>query len=120
MDGDLTATQDATTINEGATTLPKMKHIKETERTIEELADIDPKKMTDKEKNMYIKQLRFDINCANILVEEHDKATKSAFAKARNCEEELVALKRTTDLKMNLIRDTARVLGNNIMTIIDK
>lgn len=87
-------------------------------RTLEELDKLDPKKMTDKEKEIYINAIRIDEKYAFDKIAQLEEASKSAFEKARNAEEEINKIKNSANLKLSLVEDNVRVMANNIMTIL--
>lgn len=89
-------------------------------RTMEDLDGIAPKKMTDKEKDLYIAELRRGIQEIAEINDEWKEQTKSAFERARQAETELTKIKDQANLKLNLINDNVRIMANNVRTILEK
>lgn len=103
---------------------PKPKKVKKTPskptRIPEDLEDVSPKKMTDKEKDLYIAHLReyrdfLDIKCDSLANE-----IKSAYERVRNAEDSAKRVADQANLKLNLIRDNVKIMANNVMTILEK
>lgn len=87
-------------------------------RTLEELDEVPVKKMTDKEKEIYIESLRNAVlEMSNINTNWQTQA-RSAFEKSRVAEEEVNKIRNSANLKLKLVEDNVRVMANNIMTIL--
>lgn len=89
-------------------------------RTMEDLDGIAPKKMTDKEKDLYIEELRRGIQEIAEINSEWKDQTKSAFERARQAEEDAKRVRDSANFKLTAVKDTIRVMTNNIMTILEK
>lgn len=87
-------------------------------RSINELDEVAVKKMTDKEKEIYIESMRNAMQEMGGLVEQYKSACNSSFEKARIAEEEVNKIKNSANLKLRLVEDNVRVMANNIMTIL--
>lgn len=89
-------------------------------RLPEDLADVAPKKMTDKEKDNYIIYLREQLNHTKAIIEHLNAACDSAYEKVRETENRIRKISDQANLKLNLVRDNVKVMANNIMTILEK
>lgn len=89
-------------------------------RLPEDLADIAPKKMTDKEKDNYIIYLREELNHAKTMIEHLKEACDSAYERVRETEDRIRKITDRANLKLNLIKDNVKVMANNVMTILEK
>lgn len=89
-------------------------------RVPEDLNDIAPKKMTDKEKDKYILYLRDELQDALLKIDSLEQACDSAYERARHAEEGIKKVVDQANLKLNLVRDNVKVMANNVMTILEK
>lgn len=103
---------------------PKPKKVKKTPakptRLPEDLEDISPKKMTDKEKDLYITYLREDRDYLGNKCDNLTNEIKSAYERVRNAENDAKRVADQANLKLNLIRDNVRIMANNVTTILEK
>ena len=103
---------------------PKPKKVKKTPtkptRLPENLEDISPKKMTDKEKDLYITYLREDRDYLGNKCDNLTNEIKSAYERVRNAENDAKRVADQANLKLNLIRDNVRIMANNVTTILEK
>lgn len=89
-------------------------------RVPEDLTEIAPKKMTDKEKDNYIEYLRDKLAYANTRIMDLNDACDSAYNRVRETEDRIQKITDQANLKLNLIRDNVKVMANNVMTILEK
>ena len=61
-------------------------------RSVEELMNLSPSKMTDKEKNKLIKELKEQLNLNNNKFEAYKQTSESAFAQTREIEAKYEAM----------------------------
>lgn len=87
-------------------------------RSISELDEVAVKKMTDKEKEIYIESLRKAVQEICNINNQWETQAKSAFEKSRVAEEEINKIRNSANLKLKLVEDNVRVMANNIMTIL--
>lgn len=89
-------------------------------RLPEDLAEIAPKKMTDKEKDNYIIYLREELDHTKTMIEHLKEACDSAYERVRETEDRIRKITDRANLKLNLIKDNVKVMANNVMTILEK
>ena len=89
-------------------------------RVPEDLTEIAPKKMTDKEKDNYIEYLRDKLAYANTRIMDLNDACDSAYNRVRETEDRIQKITNQANLKLNLIRDNVKIMANNVMTILEK
>ena len=103
---------------------PKPKKVKKTPakptRLPENLEDISPKKMTDKEKDLYITYLRADRDYFDNKCDYLSEEINSAYNRTREAEDRAKRIADQANLKLNLIRDNIRIMANNVTTILEK
>lgn len=99
-------------------TKPKKKV--EVTRTIEELDNVDPRKMTDKERITYIVSLRVDNQYYKNKANSYQDEAESAYNRVRLTEDDSKRVREQANLKLQQVKDNVRVMANNIMNILEK
>lgn len=89
-------------------------------RLPEDLESIAPKKMTDKEKDLYIEYLRQDRNYLGEKCDRQHAEFDSAYQRVREAEDRAKRIAEQANLKLNLVKDNVRIMANNVMTILEK
>lgn len=89
-------------------------------RLPEDLAEVAPKKMTDKEKDNYIIYLREELDNTKTMIEHLKEACDSAYERVRETENRIRKISDQANLKLSLVRDNVKVMANNVMTILEK
>ena len=93
---------------------PKAKKV--ANRDIVELAEMDPKKMTDSEKNQYIEELRGYNTLLRNQYANLDETAKRSFEKTRSLEKDLAELSHSVERDMNLICSAATLMAESIIS----
>lgn len=73
-------------------------------REVANLDEVNPNKMTDAERIMYIKALREEINKLSLQCQAYAKNSQSAFAKARDIEQTFQEYRLKATAKLNFAR----------------
>jgi N-acetylmuramoyl-L-alanine amidase CwlA len=84
-------------------------------RTVEDLDNVMPVKMTDNEKNQYIAYCRAVIAQKTAQLENLDSTTKKVFERAGQIERDFNELKSHVERDMQLIRTTATIMAESII-----
>jgi hypothetical protein len=89
-------------------TLPVAPKLRPKTRTIEELHDIHPKKMTPSEAVKYITHLRGECNKLNNQVQAYQENTEAAFRKVQYYEERYNALRNKAQTNLEYAKNAVR------------
>jgi hypothetical protein len=84
-------------------------------RTVEDLDNVMPTKMTDNEKNQYIAYCRAVIAQKTAQLENLDNTAKKVFERAGQIERDHNELKNHVERDMQLIRTTATIMAESII-----
>ena len=100
--------QEQATPDPQETTTPAVPKLRSKIRTIEELHNVHPKKMTSSEAIKYIKHLREECNKLNNQVQAYRENTEAAFRKVQYYEERYNALRNKAQTNLEYAKNAVR------------
>lgn len=105
-----TTEEQAPTVEQEQTipALPVAPKLRPKIRTVEELHDVHPKKMTSSEAIKYIKHLREECNKLNNQVQAYQENTEAAFRKVQYYEERYNALRNKAQTNLEYAKNAVR------------
>jgi hypothetical protein len=102
-----TTEEQAPTVEQEQTT-PAVPKLRPKIRTVEELHDVHPKKMTSSEAVKYITHLRKECNKLNNQMKAYQENTEAAFRKVRYYEERYNALRNKAQTNLEYAKNAVR------------
>ena len=102
-----TTEEQAPTVEQEQTT-PAVPKLRPKIRTVEELHNVHPKKMTSSEAIKYIKHLREECNKLNNQVQAYRENTEAAFRKVQYYEERYNALRNKAQTNLEYAKNAVR------------
>jgi hypothetical protein len=102
-----TTEEQAPTVEQEQTT-PAVPKLRPKIRTVEELHDVHPKKMTSSEAVKYITHLRKECNKLNNQMQAYQENTEAAFRKVRYYEERYNALRNKAQTNLEYAKNAVR------------
>jgi len=103
-----TVEQNQTAPNPQGAATPVAPKLRPKIRTVEELHDVHPKKMTSSEAIKYIKHLRGECNKLNNQVQAYQENTEAAFRKVQYYEERYNALRNKAQTNLEYAKNAVR------------
>lgn len=103
-----TAEQNQTALNPQDAATPVVPKLRPKIRTVKELHDVHPKKMTSSEAIKYIKHLREECNKLNNQVQAYRENTEAAFRKVQYYEERYNALRNKAQTNLEYAKNAVR------------
>jgi hypothetical protein len=94
---------------------PGPKPAAKTNRTVEELEDIAPAKMSDNEKNQYITYCRAIIGQKTAQLQNLDETARKVFDRGSTAERNYTELKDRVERDMQLIRSGVTIMAESII-----